>query len=474
MAGAESRVAKVMSDAQAFGANPLESGDDVGAPKNPVGESTPKAATPAIAQTRQPTLQDVASSIAGADHVTIIGIAPIGLASALDKIILDKIGDDDFASITLKSLDYFTPLPGLVPTLKLTTPELEYEERRWLIGYQRMKAIIQYFGHNGKSGVVSGCNVWLQDCIVLVQRGGSTAYWQIGYLPANKERLSEETCSVVYCNSVDKDLERYVSEIKQNTRPLSLERLVCSGEVKIDTMVGEIPDLKANSSEKSASNNKTHKLWPIAIVIPRYMEDKSETQLLLRRRNNVDDSDGIPMLSLLSSRLIIDDLVVRHGLSNSDRALPLNEIRPKLSYLSYTNEEPARITLDAEVFRIELSCVKGEAIDIPLDEKVFRIAAQRLVLRDFGLSVESERLQFVGFVGLVKNKGPLGCAIFLVDLNSGSDGDNEIEAAERQSGASLELVKLSELNGKLSELNDILKTYLSDIIKIAENSPYIR
>jgi len=433
--------------------------DNTGAPQSAAGDSTPKVITQTIVRDRQKMWQKVAGSILSADNATIIGIAPIGLIGALGRSMLK-----DPSSIQLDSLNlnYITPLPEIIPKLGLTTSELEYEQRRWLAGYQGMDSITSYIG---KSSGVLGYGAWLQDCIVRVQSGGSTTYWQIHYLPVNKNDLPEETCFAVHrCDDLD-DLEQYFAVIENDQKPFLYLQAICPKSEVVDEMQVSIPTLKVEGfKEFGADSDDDNLLWPVVAVMARHRTTR-ETELLLRKRDKLNDRDSDGKLSLLSSRLTVDDFVARRGLPNSIRGLEPNDIMFKLSH------PEGDILLNEETFSIQLSWIKGKTVSVPLDEETFRIAAQRLVLREFGLSVDAKRLKFVRFVVRKREeiRGQLGFAIFLLDLQVGSGDKNEVKAAERQTSGSLQHVTVGQLKAKEDDLNDLLKAHLSEFVSIAKN-----
>lgn len=360
-----------------------------------------------------------------AARITICGVAPRSLVIALQNVAEEISSGDGLPA--WDEVRYITPAePQILANHGLA--QLGPVVQRWqsaLIGIYNCANRLRHGGGTAPAtafDILGAAEMYLGVVLIVDVRGSSR---RRAWISVGPDQALESLALLVVDNSheIFGRLAHAAERMAVTAAPIVIRQLVC--DVVPETAGDEqsfptpaVIDLRPFG----ATPTDAPSCLPVAITALRSGAATGGI-VLLKKRNQLTDTDDFGKLSLLSSRLLESDLAAALN-------VPLAAEREPAMALDYM--------------------WKGSQQQPPLrlPHEAFVRAAQREIFATCGLDIAADRFLYQGWQTLPREDSPLQLlfVVFVVVLRRGSNGDDELTHAEAWNSENLERVSESQLH----------------------------
>ncbi|MEU8423409.1 hypothetical protein AB0C15_21285 [Micromonospora sp. NPDC048835] len=380
-----------------------------------------------------PAVDDILKELLDADSVDIIGVFPYQCADRLIDLQAELLTRGEYTSPTM--VRYFTPARGRV-TLYRQTGVLGTLVRRWLIGITGLRNWLE--PRTSEPRALDRLKVYefdemFLDCIIHVTKDGAESGITLSQLPTLPVSGHDSaTMEMIIASRMSgeqvTELKTYLISMAAQAIPLTPQQIRCTlthnrqpgGEFK--------PVIKRIARYGRLAQDDVEPIAVVAVCV----NTARGPNVLLKRRTEKNSRDDFQTLSLISERILIQDL------DNQSRASLEPNLERALDDLWKRAGQP-------------------KALEVP--EASFRRAAQRELFMSCGLDVHHDRLKLTGTCVLDREEGftHLGFFVYRLDLVRSSSTD-ELDDVRAWS-PDLVLVPLDQLYSKTygPRLNRLLR-----------------
>jgi hypothetical protein len=386
-----------------------------------------------------PDIEGLLESILSADHVDIVGVLPWPCAERLIELD-DQCRQEQRKAVRPRAVRYLTPARDRI-TLYRHSGVLGTVVQRWIGGITGVRNWLRPRADDpdvGPLSVYEFDDVFL-DCIVHTEHHERHDVTIVSQLPrlkaADGVKAGGEATLVITAMPQEQvaDYLGYLESLVRQAMPLSPRHVLCSADHDSNTPLEEgnefrpvIVGLNPYSIRRPAEV-----VLPVVALAVCVSTPRGPAVVLKRRtvRNSVDDFDK---LSLISERVLLEDL-------------------------AELLTGPADPDLDQALEDLWLRAGQPETFDIP--ETAFRRAAQRELFMSCGLDVAAERLEFCGTC-LLDREGEnsyLGFYVYRLDLVRTSTFDELTHAKNWNPDLSVVPLRALDRPETRNQLNRLLR-----------------
>lgn len=390
-------------------------------------ENVPQIAAATTPGTETRSLSALRDIILNAEDVTIVGVLPWQVSASIIGLKQPPLQDHR------KIVRYVTPSRDLVASYR-KPGVLGLLVQKWMAGVTGVRNwALPARGDGSDTEVVTDLTLYeiddlFMECVVVARQGNRVSVHALLELPRPGlfvEQPSGNSPPLLIHEIRDEskaELVQYVHNIAQSAQPLIPRQVRCVvDDMSAERTEGdEFKPIVARISPYSHPD--AGEVEPIAVVavLTSTAEGRS---IVLKRRTKSNARDDFDKLSMISERILAEDLGARpvHGDA-------LTDLKAYLDHLWVSSGAPDPFILD---------------------ERVFRVAAQRELFLSLGLDVSADRLNLCGTCLLDREEEPtfLGFYVYVLDLVRSADPKSDELVHARTWNPNLEVVPLSKLYG---------------------------